>query len=396
MPPDRNHSTEPSREFLLRENDALKKRLAWLSGQLYGRAMPGLFTLPPETEDEPEEASMPDNGGMDAECLLKNRTGAFHESAAPYHVSSPTAVPSDFPTEEKTLELPPAERVGMSIAGFERTETIAARPAIIRRNFCRTMYVSNDGSGSAAAALAPAVFPDPSGSTIVFDASFVALAADLHTAGRTFRAISERMNRENGLAISETALRGLVLCAAETIAPVCAAMVVRTIPDWMNLRRMFEEAKAGGDWLADGFLEKIHMLCELEEYAVRRAERQGGSPEDLYRERRAARANSGRIAAAFFDLCRETLPGLDSRSPLAETLRHALEHESVLCRFLYDPRLELSRANPETPVADPFAALAICADECRMRGMSFRAWLEHALIMLKQPVPPPPESLFPR
>ena len=88
---------------------------------------------------------------------------------------------------------------------------------------------------------------------------------------------------------------------------------------------------------------------------------------------------------------------LDATSPLTETLRYALEHESFLSGFLYDPRLELTRANPETPVADPFVMLAVCADECRTRGVAFRTWLEHALIRLKQPgPPPPPESLFPR
>lgn len=94
--------------------------------------------------------------------------------------------------------------------------------------------------------------------------------------------------------ISETALRGLVLSAAEAIAPVCAALVVRTLPDWMNLRRMFEEAKAGGDWLADEFLKGIHALCELEDHARIRAERLGGAPEVLYRERRAVRLESAR------------------------------------------------------------------------------------------------------
>lgn len=391
MQPDRNQSTRPSREYLLRENKALKERLEWLSSQLYGRVMPGLFTVPPMEESLPDDAETTETGHDPG-----NKSGAFHENGAAYRISEPSSVPPDFPSDEITLELPPAERTGMSAAGFERMETIAMRPAVVRRSIRRTMYVSNDGSGSAAAALAPALFPDPSGGNLLFDASFVAYAAELCMTGMPFHAISARMKTENDILISESALRGLVLAAAERVAPVCAAMVVRTIPDWTNLRRMFEEAKAGGDWFAEDFLKKIHMLRELEEHAALRAERQGGSPEDLYRERRAVRVNSGRIAAEFFDLCRETLPRLDARSPLAETLRYAIEHESVLSGFLHDPRLELSRANPETPVADPFAMLAICADECRMRGVSFQAWLEHALVMLKQTEPPPPESLFPR
>ena len=212
----------------------------------------------------------------------------------------------------------------------------------------------------------------------------------------SFRTISERLKLESGLVIPETALRGLVLSAAELIAPVCTALVVRTLPDWMNLRRMFEEAKAGGDWLADEFLNGIHALCELDDHARIRAERLGGAPEDLYRERRAVRLESARISTRFFERCREMLPAQNPQSPLGEALRYAVEHEKTLSEILYDPRLELSRANPETPVADPFAMLAICADECRSRGVSFRVWLEDTLVKLKQPNPPSPGSLFPR
>ena len=395
MPQDSNHPDTPSRASLQRENAALRRLLALFSRQLYGRVMPGLFTLLPEDDASSGETAA---GEYDenAEYAQESSPGVLHETAAAYHVSEPTSIPSDFPSEDVTLKLPAAECAGMSPAGFERTEAVAARPAVVLRNIRRTLYVSNDGSGVAAAARAPALFPDPCGGPLVFDASFAALTAELRVEGMTYRAISERMMAENGLTISEEALRGLVSAAAETIMPVCNKLIVRTLPDWMNIRRMFEEAKTGGDWFAEDFLKKIHALRELEEYARLSAERNGGSPEDLYRERRAVRARSRKITAEFFELCRRTLPGIDAQSPLAETIRHALELESRLCEFLYDPRLELSCANPETPVADPFTALAVCADECRMRGVSFRVWLEHALIMLKQPEPPPPETLFPR
>ena len=388
MPSDRDTKSEHD---LVLENAALRKHIDWLSRQAFGRVMPGLFAFPSEAEDDvfPEDDPRPANGPG-------KRSDMFRESGAPYHIPGPTAVPPDMPEEETTLELPPGKRDGMSVAGYESTEAIAARPAIIRRMIRRTFYVSNDDSGIAGAAPAPALFSDPSGNERMFDASFVAYVTNCRIAGMTFRTISRLLETESGLAVSETDLYGLVLAAAETVAPLCTALVVRTLPDWMNLRRMFEEAKAGGDWLADGFLKKIHALGELEEKTRIRADRLGGAPEDLYRERRAARTESAKIAAAFFEQCRETLPAQNPQSPLAETIRHALEHERILSEFLHDPRLELSRANPETPVTDPVAVLAVCADECRMRGVSFRTWLEDALIKLKQPDPPPFESLFPR
>ena len=381
-----------------REIAALKQRVDWLSRQLFGRVMPGLLAFPDfeaeaDGEEDPVDASCPAGSGA-----LESGSTAFRESVAPYHVSAPASAPPGLPVEDVTLELPPKDCRGMTVAGYERSEAVAMRSAVVMRNIRRSLYVSNDDSGSAAAAPVPAVFPDPSGGPLLFDASFVACVADLRIAGMSFPAISERLSRESGLVIPGDALQGLVLAAAESAASVCTSLFVRTLPDWMNLRRMFEEAKAAGDWFADEFLKKIHALAELEEHASRRAERSGGAPEDLYRERRAVRSGSGsaRIVSSFFERCRELPSVLDAASPLAETLRYALEHESFLSGFLYDPRLEFSRANPETPFADPFAMLAVCADECRTRGVSFRAWFEHVLVMLKQPDPPSPETLLPR
>ena len=384
MPSDRKSQLEHELDASRHENADLKKTIDLLSRQVYGRVMPGLYAVPPGADD-----LSPDAGPRHA-------SGALRESAAPYRVSGPAAVPPDLPSDEVKLELPSAETKGMSVLAYESAEAIAARSAVVSRTIRRAIYVANDGSGMSRAAPVPALFPDPSGGGRMFDASFAAFVTDLHAAGMDFRSIAFRLKTDSGLVISEAALRGLVLAAAETLAPVSTALVVSSLPGWANLRRMFENAKVGGDWLADEFLRMIHALVELEEHARIRADRLGGSPDDLYRERRAVRAESARIAAGFFARCRDTLPSLNPRSPLAGALRYAAEHENVLSAFLYDPELELIRANPETPVADPFAALAVCAEECISHGMSFRTWLENTLVKLKQPDPPPPESLFPR
>ena len=391
MPSDRNTPSEHALESRLQKAAALKKQMEWLSRQLGGCGTPE-----PAGNREEEKLFFRDDGD-DARTDNRrgNRAGTLHESAAPYHVSAPASLPPDFPSDDVTLELPPSKRSGMSVAGYESMEAVAARPAFVRRTIRRSMYVANDDSGMAGAAPAPALFPDPSGGPLKFDASFVACVTNYLLAGMAFRAISRLLEMESGLVVSETALRGLVLAAAETVAPVYAAMTVQTIPDWTNLRRMFEEAKTGGDWIADGFLQKIHALRELEVHARIRADRLGGAPEDLYRERRAARTESARIAASFFDQCREALPVQNPQSPLAAAIRCALEHECTLSEFLHDPALELSRTISETPADEPFAVLAVCADECRMHGVPFRAWLENTIVRLKQPVPPPFKELFP-
>lgn len=393
MPSDRDPNSEHELvEALKCENAELKDLVARLSGQVYGRVMPGLYAFPSGASDGSRDCgagTFPDTG-------RSSGRGELRESAAPYRVPEPVSVPPDLPSDELKLELPSAEAEGMSVLAYESSEAIAARPAVVNRTIRRAMYVANDGSGMSRPAPAPALFPDPSGGGRMFDASFVAFVTDMCAAGMSFHAIAARLKTDSGLVFSEASLRELVLAAAGMLAPVCSAMVARHLPDWSNLRRLFEDAKAGGDWLADDFLRMIHALEELEEHARLRAERLGGSPDCLCRERRAVRAESARVAARFFEHCRETLPAQNPQSPLAGALRYAAGHEGILSAFLHDPGLELTRANPETPVAGPFAALAVCADECLGHGVSFRSWLEGTLVKLKQPDPPPLASLFPR
>lgn len=397
---------------------ALKKRIEWLSCQRYGRVLPGLLAYPAESSSDgaqDDETVSSDRGpGIardDPQTALKpGRSGVLRESRAAYHVSGdakspvlsppeePAAFepPSDLPEEATTLELPPRERSGMTAVGFEDFEAIAARPAVVRRRIHRAMYAAIDGSGLAAAAPLPALFPDPSGGPQKFDASFAAWIASMRVAGRSFRSIASDLKIEEGLDVPEPVLRGLFLAVAETVAPVCSALFLHSLPDWNSLRRMFEEAQSAGDWLAEEFLKKIHALNMLEENARIRADRLGGAPEDLYRERRIARAQSQRIAGDLFARCRELAPSLATETPLAETLRYAVEHESVLCEYLYDPRMEMAVAPPDDLRPDPMAALEILAAECEKRGVFFRGWLERALVMLKQIPPAPPETLFPR
>ena len=396
---------------------ALKKRIEWLSCQRYGRVLPGLLAYPAEplsngAQDDETVSSVRGPGitrDVPQTALKPGRVGVLRESSAVYRVSGdakPTEPapsdetaafepPTDLPEEETTLELPPRERSGMTAVGFEDFEAVAARPAVVRRRIRRTMYAAIDGSGLAAAAPLPALFPDPAGGPLKFDASFAAWIASMRVAGRSFRSIASDLKIEEGLDVSESVLRGLFLAAAETVAPVCSALFLHTLPDWNSLRRMFEEAQSAGDWLADEFLKKIHALNMLEENARIRADRLGGAPEDLYRERRIARAQSQRIAGDFFARCRELAPTLASETPLAETLRYAVEHESVLCEYLYDAHVEMAVAPPDELHPDPLAALEILAAECEKRGVFFRGWLEYALVQLKQTPPAPPETLFP-
>ena len=198
---------EQDHKALQRENAALKQRVEWLSRQLFGRVLPGLLTLP-DFESEDNGREHPADGNSQSETTeRKKKTGTLREAAASYRVSAPASAPPDLPEEDVTLELPAKERNGLTVAGFERSEAIAMRSAVVVRKFRRSLYVSNDDSGSAAIAPAPALFPDPSGGPLLFDASFAAYVADLRLAGMSFQAISERLNRENGLVISDESLR---------------------------------------------------------------------------------------------------------------------------------------------------------------------------------------------
>ena len=156
MPSDRD--PQSVRELIAskdREIAALKRLVDGLSRQLYGRVMPGLYAFPadPETASPAADARQPGvPGKMD---------GALHEPFASYHVSEPVSVPPDLPSDEVTLELPPAKSGGMSVISYESADAIAARPAFVRRTIRRALYVSDDGSGMSAAAPGPALFPIP-------------------------------------------------------------------------------------------------------------------------------------------------------------------------------------------------------------------------------------------
>jgi len=400
------------------EISALKKRIEWLSCQRYGRVLPGLLEYPAEPSpdgDQDDETSSPAREPETVRDVPQTapkpgRSGVLRESSAAYRVSDDAEPPEFPPSEERTsfeppsdlpeemteLELPPRDRSGMTAVGFEDYEAVASRPAVVRRKIRRTMYAAMDGSGLAAAAPMPALFPDPSGGPLQFDASFAAWIASMRVVGRSFRSIASALKTDEGLDVPESVLRGLFEAVADTVAPVCSALFLRTLPDWNSLRRMFEDARVAGDWLADEFLKKILALNTLEENARIRAGRLGGAPEDLYRERRIARAQSRRIAGDLFARCRDLLPTLAPETPLAETLRYAVEHESVLCEYLYDAHVEMAVAPPDELHPGPLAALEILAAECGKRGVFFRRWLEHALVMLKQTPPAPPETLFPR
>ena len=416
MDPEKKSAERTDTEYE-QEIAALKKRIEWLSCQRYGRVLPGLLAYPAEPSSDADQGDETDFPAREPgiardvpqTSLKPGRSGVLRESSAAYQVSGDAKTseslheesmafepPADLPEEMTALELPPRERSGMTAVGFEDFEAIAARPAVVRRRIRRTMYAAMDGSGLAAAAPSPALFPDPSGGPLKFDASFAAWIAAMRVAGRSFWSIASDLKIEEGLDMPESVLRGLFLAVAETIAPVCSALFLHTLPDWNSLRRMFEEAQGAGDWLAEEFLKKIHALNVLEENARVRADRLGGAPEDLYRERRIARAQSQRIAGDLFARCRELIPTLAPETPLAETLRYAVEHESVLCEYLYDAHVEMAVAPPDELHPEPQAALEILAAECEKRCVFFRTWLEHALVMLKQTPPAPPETLFPR
>ena len=196
---DRDSKSESSKADLLREIDELKKRIEWLSRQLYGRVMPGLYAMPGHEADGPADGlddSARDGAGPEPVSSDGLQPAELRESAAAYRVSPPASIPEEFPSEDVTIELSEREVRGMSVIGFERSEAIAMRPAVVRRRLCRTMYVASDGSGFAAAALTPALFPDPAGGELLFDASFVAGVTDSRMAGASFASISKQLKRE--------------------------------------------------------------------------------------------------------------------------------------------------------------------------------------------------------
>ena len=158
---------------------------------------------------------------------------------------------------------------------------------------------------------------------------------------------------------------------------------------WAHLRRRFFDLHANGESIvATATVEQMKQLWAVEEEA------RGQPPQVRLAARRAMSAD---IVQALFDLWERELPRISGKSKLAEAIRYARSHRTVLGRFLEDGRVEIdsniverairpqaiTRKNSlfagSTGGGRTWASIATMLQTCKMNGVDPNAWAKQTL-----------------
>jgi transposase len=187
--------------------------------------------------------------------------------------------------------------------------------------------------------------------------------------------------------------RGILQCDGyagyRKLAGAPQANGLRLAGCWAHLRRRFFDLHANGESLvATATVEQMKHLWAVED-EVR------GQPPGA---RLAARkATSAEIVQALFDLWERELPRISGKSKLAEAIRYARSHRTVLQRFLEDGRIEIDSNIVERAIRPQaitrknslfagsagggrtWASIATMLQTCKMNGVDPLAWAKQTL-----------------
>ncbi|WP_281932789.1 IS66 family transposase [Methylocystis iwaonis] len=158
---------------------------------------------------------------------------------------------------------------------------------------------------------------------------------------------------------------------------------------WAHLRRRFFDLHVNGESLvATATVERMKHLWAVEDKV------RGQPPEARLAARKATSAD---IVRALFDLWERELPRISGKSKLAEAIRYARSHRTVLERFLEDGRVEIDSNIVERAIRPQtitrknslfagsagggrtWASIATMLQTCKMNGVDSQAWAKQTL-----------------
>ncbi len=158
---------------------------------------------------------------------------------------------------------------------------------------------------------------------------------------------------------------------------------------WAHLRRRFFDLHVNGESLvATATVERMKHLWAVEDKV------RGQPPEARLAARKATSAD---IVRALFDLWERELPRISGKSKLAEAIRYARSHRTVLERFLEDGRVEIDSNIVERAIRPQtitrknslfagsagggrtWASIATMLQTCKMNGVDSHAWAKQTL-----------------
>lgn len=206
---------------LAEENEKLSNELAWFRRQLFGSKTEHYIPRDDTPSLFPEEMS------PESPKEVPTATVAEHERKV-RQANALSEIPADLPREERVIDVPEEERLGMVLIGYEESERIAYRTGLYVIHFKRAKYAdSSDTLRGVVTAPAPGdVFDSVSGRTR-YDASFIAKVV----ADKVENAIPlERQARMFGnerLPVAPSTLEDLYKRTADALQPLYERMVDR-------------------------------------------------------------------------------------------------------------------------------------------------------------------------
>ena len=395
---------------LAEENEKLSHELAWFRRQMFGSKTehyipqddtPSLF---PEEESpaQPEESPL--------------TTVSEHERKV-RQANALSEIPADLPREERIIDVPEEQRLGMTLIGYEESERIAYRTGLYVIHFKRAKYAdSSDALRGVVTAPAPGdVFDSVSGRTR-YDVSFVAKVV----ADKVENAIPlERQARMFGnerLPVAPSTLEDLYKRTADALLPLYERMVDRIMQcDILHADETFIKLMVKGAKKC----KQAYLWCRLTgigppmiafHFSPSRSrdvaesllgDYSGTIIRDSYaayfQERKNARRQSQKLVQDFFAQCRVLKESERPSSPVAQAISYALNIEAELKKFLKDARLNIDN-NPAERLnrgiaiirknclfagseagGQRLAILYSFAATCKANGICFRKWLEDVL-----------------
>lgn len=205
---------------LAEENEKLSAEIAWLKRQIFGSKSERFLPEPEATPELPGFEAVKEEAPPEPP-----QTVAAHERKARKE-NALGEIPADLPREERIIDVPEAEREGLSLIGYSESERIAYRTGIYVIHFKRAKYADPEHPETGVVtAPAPGDFFDTDSGRTRYDASFVAKVAADKVENSIPLERQAKMFAGEGLPVAPSTLEYLYRSSAQLLTPLYDRMV---------------------------------------------------------------------------------------------------------------------------------------------------------------------------
>jgi transposase len=205
---------------LKEQNTNLFQENAWLKKQLFGSKSEHFVPSPEGTDMLP---------GFEFESVPVENSEISHVSSHDRKAVTQkgwTEIPDDLPREERIIDIPEEERIGLKFIGYDESERIAYRSGLYVIRFKRAKYVSQKNAlAGVTTAPAPGDFFDTSSGKTKYDISFVAKIVADKVENSIPLERQARILRNEGFPVAPSSLEYLYKNTASCLQPLYARLV---------------------------------------------------------------------------------------------------------------------------------------------------------------------------